>query len=389
MHERSDRVFRTRVTTLGVVAALGVAIGCAFPEPGAEPATLQGQDQVTGQVTGQMNDQGESVAPAAFRQDLEYRLDAAGDSMTIVGDDGWLFFGPELRHLTVGPFWGAAAASVSRAPSPEHADPLPAILDFHAQLEAVGVELLVLPVPAKAVVYPDKISTVVAEQGDRPGRLDEHHLAFYDVLRARGIEVVDLTQEFLDASSSGADPLYCRQDTHWSGTACVLAAERLAAMIRERAWFDAVSKRAFDVESSEFEITGDLWRLLGDESLGKERLTLRVVGTRGDDALEPVADDPESPIVLLGDSHGLVFHVGDDLHARGAGLADQLAYELGFPLDVVAVRGSGATPARFNLLRKARRTSGYWDRKRLVIWVFAAREFTEADGWRLVPIDVD
>jgi alginate O-acetyltransferase complex protein AlgJ len=52
----------------------------------------------------------------------------------------------------------------------------------------------------------------------------------------------------------------------------------------------------------------------------------------------------------------------------------------------MAVRGSGATPARFNLLRRARRSPGFWDQKRLVIWVFSVREFTEADGWRVMPI---
>ncbi|HXV64946.1 MAG TPA: hypothetical protein VEK15_29885, partial [Vicinamibacteria bacterium] len=100
----------------------------------------------------------------------------------------------------------------------------------------------------------------------------------------------------------------------------------------------------------------------------------------------PVEPDPASPIVLVGDSHDLVFHGGEDMHAKGSGLVDQLAYELGVPLDLVAVRGSGATPARVNLLRRAQRDPDYWTRKRLLIWCFAAREFTEADGWGLVPI---
>ncbi len=73
-------------------------------------------------------------------------------------------------------------------------------------------------------------------------------------------------------------------------------------------------------------------------------------------------------------------------HATGAGLPDQLAFELGLPLDLVAVRGSGATPARVNLLRRAQADPEYWRRKRLVIWCFAARELTESDGWQLVPI---
>ena len=74
------------------------------------------------------------------------------------------------------------------------------------------------------------------------------------------------------------------------------------------------------------------------------------------------------------------------MHAQGAGLADQLALELGIAVDLVAVRGSGATAARLNLLRRAQRDPSYWANKRLVIWCFAAREFTESDGWRIVPI---
>ncbi len=74
------------------------------------------------------------------------------------------------------------------------------------------------------------------------------------------------------------------------------------------------------------------------------------------------------------------------MHAEGAGLADQLALELGFAVDLVGVRGSGATAARINLLRRAQATPEYWANKKMVIWVFSAREFTESDGWRKVPV---
>ena len=74
------------------------------------------------------------------------------------------------------------------------------------------------------------------------------------------------------------------------------------------------------------------------------------------------------------------------MHARGAGLPDQLALELGFAVDLVAVRGSGATPARATLLRLARANPGYLAGKKLVIWCFGAREFTESSGWQKVPV---
>ena len=57
-------------------------------------------------------------------------------SVSVTGRDGWLFLRSELRHVSVGPFWGDAAAKVSKATPPDKADPLPAILDFHQQLKA-------------------------------------------------------------------------------------------------------------------------------------------------------------------------------------------------------------------------------------------------------------
>ena len=310
----------------------------------------------------------------------------ARDSIVVSGVDGWLFFGPELRYVGLGRFWGEAAATSSRATRAEYADPLPAILDFHRQLEEIGVELLLVPVPPKSVIYPDRLSDTMAIEMTPPRRIDVAQQEFFDILRTRGVSVLDLTPPFLADRFRPGRALYCRQDTHWSGTGVVLAAERIVQSLDSPGWLEAVPVRTFAAEWVETEITGDLWRALDDPSLAKERLALRVVHPDpGARSASPGAG-VESPIVLLGDSHTLVFHASGDMHAEGAGLADQLALELGFPMDVVGVRGSGATAARATLLRRARRTPDYWSRKRLVIWAFAAREFTEGDGWRLVPI---
>ena len=311
------------------------------------------------------------------------------ETIVVEGGEGWLFFGPELRHLGVGKFWGDAAAGVSKARRPEWADPLPAVLDFHAQLLEAGVELMIVPVPAKSIIYLDKVSSseLDTELGTRPlPRLDIHHQAFYELLRGNGVKVLDLTSLFLANRGHPNGPVYCRQDTHWSGTATVLAAEQIATDVRSRPWFEAVPRETFQDEWKPVEIAGDLWRALAEPSPVKEQLSLRFVGTDSEGVLKPVESDPSSPVVLLGDSHTLVFHAGGDMHAEGAGLADQLALELGFPVDLVGVRGSGATAARINLLRRAQRAPEYWAKKKLVLWCFAAREFTESDGWRSVPI---
>ena len=74
------------------------------------------------------------------------------------------------------------------------------------------------------------------------------------------------------------------------------------------------------------------------------------------------------------------------MFAVGSGLAAQLSFELGFAPDMIAVRGSGATPARVNLYRRGKKDPEYLGRKKVLIWVFAGREFTETSGWSKVPV---
>ena len=308
-------------------------------------------------------------------------------SMTVPGKEGWLFFGPELRFVSAGRFWGKAAAKVSRATKPEFADSLPAIIDFHRQLKKMGVELLLVPVPSKSVVYPDFLSDqLTISRENPPVRIDAETQAFYQLLRKEGIQVLDLTSFFLANRFHREGAPFCKQDTHWSGNGCVLAARKIREEIQGRPWLKAIPKSAYQTAWKSLPITGDLWKALGEKSLPQEILSVRQVGTGSAGALKPVAPDQKSPIILVGDSHNLVFHAGEDMHTRDAGLSDQLALELGFPVDLAAVRGSGATPARVNLLRRAQRDPNYWKKKKLVIWCFAAREFTQSDGWKKVPL---
>ena len=306
------------------------------------------------------------------------------DRIGVTGIDGWVFFGPELRHTSLERFWGPEAVTVSRSRRPEDADPLPAIQDFKRQLDGLGVELLLVPVPPKAVVYPEKVSGALTIPIPVP-RLDPAHQQFYEQLRTVGVDVLDLTDLFIAERFHPDGPLYCRTDTHWSGTGCTVAAAAIADLVRSRDWYDELETQPYTAAWYSTSITGDLTRGDGAQA-SQEELRLRGVVAGAGRERSSVAPDPDSPIVLLGDSHNLVFHAGDDMHATGAGLPDQLAFELGLPLDLVAVRGSGATAARINLLRRAQTDPAYWRRKRLVIWCFASRELTESDGWRLVPI---
>ena len=149
------------------------------------------------------------------------------DRIGVTGLDGWVFFGPELRHLSLGRFWGPDATAVSRSRRAEDADPLPAIQDFKRQLDDLGVELLLVPVPPKAVIFPEKVSGAVTIPIPVP-RLDPAHQQFYEQLRTDGVDVLDLTDLFIAERFHPDGPLYCRTDTHWSGTGCTVAAAAIA-----------------------------------------------------------------------------------------------------------------------------------------------------------------
>ena len=352
-----------------VLAAIALCVaGCASPSRAAEP----------------------DLAPnvPAFRAACAALAKAADDAdkMVVRGRDGWLFLASELRHVSVGKFWGDAAAKVSRARNPKHADPLPAIVDFNDQLKKLNIELILVPVPPKAVVYPAMVSAGLKGTKPEP-RLDPQHEAFYKLLGEKGVTVLDIAPELIAHRNDKAGATYCEQDSHWSGRACVLTAGLIAKHIKGRPWLRGLAKNAFDHETRAVEISGDLWQALKDDALPREKMPLRFVGRKTAAGIEPVEPDRKSPVLLLADSHGLVFHAGGDMHAAGAGLADQLALELDFAVDVLAVRGSGATAARVSLYRRGRRDAGYIKGKKLIIWCFSAREFTETfTGWRKLPV---
>ena len=314
---------------------------------------------------------------AAKVQSLEKTKAAA-----VAGSDGWLFFGGELRLLSLGQFWGDAAAKVSRAHKPDLADPLPAILDFHEQLKARGIELLVVPVPPKAAIYPEKIVA-----GVDPRTKDDAPVLhrFYDKLRAAGVDVLDLSALFIQNRDNPRGPVFCKTDSHWSGIGCVLASQAIAEKVQSKIPSPGTT-REYVAEWNEAERDGDLASLVAGDGrkLSPEKIAVQSVSEKGTGAA--VQDDPNSPLLLLGDSHTLIYHDRDFLPVR-AGLVDQLALRLGFAPDLIGTSGSGATPVRINLYRRSVKDPGYLAKKKMIVWCFAAREFTEStEGWAKVPV---
>ena len=316
-----------------------------------------------------------------FVNDLAAKSRAAQseNAAVIAGVDGWFFLSSDIRFLSVGPFWGADAAKVSRAHKPESADPIPAIVDFRDQLKKRGIDLLLIPVPPKAAIYPEKIVPDV----DLHGETAAPYLArFYDELRKHEIDVIDLSPVFLQNRANEHGPVFCKTDTHWSGLGCVLAAQTIKDKIHEK--LAGQPRKDYAAEWKEITIKGDLGDLAGPniKKPEPEKVAVRTISDKQTGAA--VNPDSNSPLLLIGDSHTLVFH---DFLGEKSGLLDQLAYEIGFAPDLIGTRGSGSTSVRISLYRRARKDPDYLTKKKIVVWCFAAREFTESDqGWDKVPV---
>ena len=307
---------------------------------------------------------------------------AEAGAPVVTGGDGWYFAAGEVAAL------GSEAAGADGA--------VAAIAAEAERLGRGGVELVVAPVPPKGVIYPDRLAPAL----DVPipvRRLDATLQDVYRDLRARGVRVVDLTEAFLRDRFHHEGPLYCRQDSHWSGVGCVAAAEIIGAAVRELAVLEGAPAQPYGLAWFTTPIRGDLWRRL-PQPPPREELRARGVVAPEDPLLAPVARNGDAPVAVVGDGHALVFHGGEPYHARGAGVADQLAFEFRQPVALHADDGSAPAgdvvarrqvPVPERLLHAddgsapagdAWRLPATGERTRAVIWIFAAARLLGGGG---------
>lgn len=312
-----------------------------------------------------------SVAPhhRRIRRMLRKR---PGKLKALVGRKGFLFFRDSLACLVGG----------DPREQQEGKNPYPAIVVFRDHLAERGVDFLLVPVPAKPEVFPDRLL---------PGRfaLDElpvlnpHGRKFLFELAEAGVEVIDLLPAFLDARARrGPDEelVYQHQDTHWTDRGLRLAAGIIAERIERYPWYAglAADKVAFGTKEVTFNHQGDLVSRLAP----REQTRYKPVTLKARQVLMPdgslYQDDMQSPVVVLGDSFTGVYQLTGP---RAAGVTAHIARELGIPVDLVMSWGGGPG-VRKTLLRRG---DDDLRKRRLVVWIFAARDFIDYwDTWDVI-----
>jgi alginate O-acetyltransferase complex protein AlgJ len=304
------------------------------------------------------------LVSAGLASELTDKVSAAAtqSELAVEGQEKWLFLKQEMAHLAKGALTAEAVAPAVQA-----------ISSYQTALAAEGVQLVVLPVPAKAEIYPDKLSA-----GAAPQELAGRQAEFIKALEAAKVDVVDLAAAFHTRRLK--DPqtlLYCQRDAHWSPAGLRLAATLVQAKIKDSSWFKPAVALG---EDESLKITGDLMTTPATEALGPEMILLQ----RTKEIVPPSAD---GAAILLGDSHTLIFSGGANggFHCQGGGLLDVLQAATGQPWMQVANAGGGTDAARAQLARKAIAKPDFWKSKKLVVWCFSIREVTEKE-WSAVPI---
>ena len=303
-----------------------------------------------------------SVLAADVSQTAKSMLnDVVPGTITYKAGNSWLYSKNELEHLAKGDLAGGKVKAVSASKKPANADPLPALKSFNDELAALGIKLIVVPVPPKLAAVPCN--------GMITGEAMKYLKPLYQEMRTQGLTVLDISDEFKDNASI----YYCKTDAHWSPAGIALAVK----MLKNEISFHGST--AFTVKSETQKISGDLAKSLNANAPEAEDITLQTVASN--------IIDENSPILLIGDSHTLIFSVGGDMLSKNAGLAELLACEFNTPIDRIGVRGSAATAVRINLFRKASKNPAWLKNKKYVIYCFSCREFTEAgSGWAKVPV---
>lgn len=313
-------------------------------------------------------------------QEVLTRWGRVGNNQVHFGRDGWLFYALNVDHVMGRGFLEPAVMARRRAVGVSP-DPVPAIVDFHRQLAARGIHLIVLPVPAKVTIVPRGL----ARDAPDPTQVLLRNPSFAQLLsrlETAGVEVFDPTPILLRVGPRA----FLRTDSHWAPEGMTAVAVELAHRLDQLGLVGGEPVRQYRRERLVQLGRGDLTRILSFRSMervvGAERVeTMKVLEPDG----APWKNDPTATVLLLGDSHANVYSWDKLGWGVSAGFAEQLSFALGRPVNRLAILEKSDLGVRQALAVESRTRRGWLAGKRVVVYEIAARQLSLGD-WRLVEL---
>lgn len=278
-----------------------------------------------------------------------YLVFREGRPGVVVGNDGWLFSKEEFE------------APLKR--SADLAETATGIAEVRDALAAKGIELVVVPLPAKADLYREHLGEAAI-----PVDLAGLYTDFQALLQHQGIRSIETRQPLLDAKASGS-PLFLTTDTHWTPLGAEVVANAVGQVLGQRdtnfTLADAApSPREGDL--GKFIVTGGLAPLVG---LGPETVTPRTAIAPDAAPATDIFGPSSIPFVLTGTSYSAnpLWSFSEDLKAA-----------LGADVLNLADEGKGpVAPMRAFLQSDTLRDSP----PEMVIWEFPIRYLGNQKLW--------
>lgn len=212
-----------------------------------------------------------------------YAIFREGRPGVVVGNDGWLFSKEEF------------AAPLDR--TPDLAEAAAGLAEVHDQLAAKGIDLVVVPLPAKADIYREHLGDAAI-----PDDLEQLYDDFLGVLGREGIRYVDTRQPLLAAKADGQ--LFLTTDTHWTplgaGVAAAAVGEALGSGQAGAYTISAKAAAPREGDLAKFIVTGGLAPLVG---LGPESVTPYEAVSADAAAAGDIFGPSSIPYVLTGTSY--------------------------------------------------------------------------------------
>jgi hypothetical protein len=329
----------------------------------------------------------EAVPALALRPAAQHVLSAwlgVGNERVYLGRGGWLFYRPDVEYVT-GPGFLDTARQARRVASARewvarpHPDPREALLDFHRQLEARGIALIVVPTPVKASVHPGRLVRGVTGPLENPS-----YAVLVADLERHGVRVFDAWEAFGPAPTAEGAPLYLATDTHWEPRTMERVAAALAGAVRAAAELQPVADPGYTWERQPIVQAGDTAVMLdlpeGHVLYPPEEVDVRrVVLPDG----SPWRPHREADVLVLGDSFSNIYSLASMGWGEAAGLVEHLSLALGRPVDRIVQNDEGAFATRARLRQEMAAGTDRLAGKRVVVYQFAARELAFGD-WQII-----
>ncbi|TPP06749.1 alginate O-acetyltransferase [Rhizobium glycinendophyticum] len=215
-----------------------------------------------------------------------YALLNSGRKGVIVGDEGWFFTGEEFKRVKPADIDSAVAK----------------IDEVRAKLAEAGVQLVMVPLPAKSDVYAEHLPEVM--------RSDAMQVAYSDfstALKAKGMTVVDTREAMLAAKPFGE--LFLKSDTHWTPTGAKITAEAVQSTI-QKSGISLPSATVTESWEAPVDIWGDLTTYITSPAyaprvgLKQENIPIYRTAVNADAAgADLFGTETKVPVMLVGTSY--------------------------------------------------------------------------------------